>query len=57
MLRSYLQQGNVKKPQKIDQTDPPPPSLLRVNVHSASLLNRSQLNIIYFYQYQHYLFV
>ena len=39
------------------QTDPPAPSLLRVNVHSASLLNRSQLNIIYFYQYQHYLFV
>ena len=39
------------------QTDPRPPRLLRVNVHSASLLNRSQLNIIYFYQYQHYLFV
>ena len=39
------------------QTDPPAPNLLRVNVHSASLLNRSQLNIIYFYQYQHYLFV
>ena len=27
------------------QTDPRPPSLLRVNVHSASLLNRSLLNI------------